>query len=225
MTKADTISFKPRNGTQSDWESLIDLIYPIGTYYVSKEPTSPANLFGGVWVSIEDRFLYAIKNSSTSLEPGPSTRSGNNEAVVPYHSHTMNQAQYSFSGDFLPNHSHLFTWNGSHSHWMASSSSIDNDWVPITFGGEKFNAQQLTKGTGSSKTVHNYVYCDGTIKHLRKVNSELILISKDTDSATGGLPTGSINLSTAASVNGSGNMSTNLNMPAYQKVYCWCRQS
>lgn len=38
---------------------LFDLIYPIGSIYMSVNPTSPADLFGGNWVRIQDRFLLA----------------------------------------------------------------------------------------------------------------------------------------------------------------------
>ena len=42
-------------------------MYPVGSYYLSDDSTSPASLFGGEWEQIKDRFLigaggsYAIK--------------------------------------------------------------------------------------------------------------------------------------------------------------------
>lgn len=38
---------------------ILDAIYPIGSIYISTDPTSPAELFGGTWERIEDRFLLA----------------------------------------------------------------------------------------------------------------------------------------------------------------------
>ena len=40
--------------------------YPIGSIYLSVNNTSPANLFGGTWEKIQDRFLLA-SGSSYSL--------------------------------------------------------------------------------------------------------------------------------------------------------------
>lgn len=30
-------------------QSLIDLVYPVGSFYMSSSSTSPATLFGGTW--------------------------------------------------------------------------------------------------------------------------------------------------------------------------------
>lgn len=38
---------------------LFNLIYPVGAIYMSAVNTSPANLFGGTWVQLKSRFIYA----------------------------------------------------------------------------------------------------------------------------------------------------------------------
>lgn len=38
---------------------LLDLIYPIGTYYWSSNQTDPGELFGGIWESVQDKFILA----------------------------------------------------------------------------------------------------------------------------------------------------------------------
>lgn len=40
-------------------ESLLELIYPVGSIYLSVNATSPSVLFGGTWERIQDRFLLA----------------------------------------------------------------------------------------------------------------------------------------------------------------------
>ena len=43
-------------------QELIDLIYPVGSIYISVNSVSPATLFGGTWEQIQDRFLLSAGN-------------------------------------------------------------------------------------------------------------------------------------------------------------------
>lgn len=45
---------------------LSDILYPIGSIYMSVNSTSPATLFGGTWKQIEGRFLYCTTTSKTT---------------------------------------------------------------------------------------------------------------------------------------------------------------
>ena len=61
-------------GTEEQW--LADLKYRVGAIYLSTEDTSPALLFGGTWVRIEDKVLvtagetYKVGDSVTvSMNP------------------------------------------------------------------------------------------------------------------------------------------------------------
>ena len=40
-------------------DNMVDLIYPVGSIYMSANDTSPSILFGGEWERIKDRFLLA----------------------------------------------------------------------------------------------------------------------------------------------------------------------
>lgn len=49
---------------------LLDLVYPIGSIYMSVNSTSPAALFGGTWEQIKDTFLLAAGDTYTAGDTG-----------------------------------------------------------------------------------------------------------------------------------------------------------
>lgn len=52
---------------------FVDMIYPVGSIYISASATSPASLFGGEWAQINGRFLIgtgAPENNDDGISPG-----------------------------------------------------------------------------------------------------------------------------------------------------------
>lgn len=47
-----------------------DLIYPVGSIYMSMNNVNPSTLFGGTWEAIEDRFLLAASEGGAGLTGG-----------------------------------------------------------------------------------------------------------------------------------------------------------
>lgn len=47
------------------WVDYNLVVYPVGAVYISYSSTSPATLFGGTWVAITGRFLYANADTGT----------------------------------------------------------------------------------------------------------------------------------------------------------------
>lgn len=54
--------------------NLVDLVYPVGSYYWSSNSTSPSTLFGGTWTQVKDRFVLAAgDNYSVNATGGEKT--------------------------------------------------------------------------------------------------------------------------------------------------------
>lgn len=84
---------------------LADIIYPVGSVYMSVNPTDPSQIFGGTWKKIQGRFLWATNNTpkteggskttdaSTGSTGGPSTNTSGSTAItvdqMPSHGHTL----------------------------------------------------------------------------------------------------------------------------------------
>ena len=99
---ADKIS-----GVVNDNKSkLVNLIYPVGSIYMSVNSTSPQTLFGGTWVQLKDRFLLGAGSTYSNGATGGS-------------------ATHTLTIDEMPSHNHnIRTYLED---WMSSGAQIQ--WV------------------------------------------------------------------------------------------------
>ena len=72
----------------SSWNTYLDLIYPVGSIYISYTSTSPATRFGGTWSQISSRFLYC----TTGVGTGGSNTHTLTLNEIPAHSHALKSA-------------------------------------------------------------------------------------------------------------------------------------
>lgn len=77
----------------SDVTDLIDVIYPIGSIYMSVNSVNPSTLFGGTWEQIKDTFLLSSGDTYSNGATG-----GSANAVVVSHTHTQNQHRHELTG-------------------------------------------------------------------------------------------------------------------------------
>lgn len=112
---ASSLVVTPGTNT-SYWIKLKDYLanplaaYPVGSYYMSSNSTSPAVLFGGTWTQIQNRFIYAAGSGYPVNSTGGS-------------------ATKSLSTDNLPSHNHSCGSAGSHTHTrgtMNITGSVTN---------------------------------------------------------------------------------------------------
>lgn len=127
-----------RGNKATDWtpapEDIYNNIYPIGSIYMSVNSTNPANLFGGTWEQIKDRFLLACGSTYNAGATG-------GEAT---HTLTINE---------MPSHRHQLTANGDGpslypdwgktSGWGVPSKHLDGNGgivsSALTGGGQAHN--------------------------------------------------------------------------------------
>lgn len=68
---------------------MFNLIYPVGSIYMSVNSTSPAILFGGTWEQLKDRFLLGAGNTYTNGKTGGSATITLNLNQIPSHNHNV----------------------------------------------------------------------------------------------------------------------------------------
>ena len=73
--------------------SVVDLIYPVGSIYMSVNFADPGTLFGGTWQQIKDRFLLSAGDTYAAGNTG-----GSAKATLPSHTHTLGSEGYQLWG-------------------------------------------------------------------------------------------------------------------------------
>ena len=63
--------------------ALLNLVYPVGSIYMSANATSPASFLGGSWERIQGRFLLAASSSYTAGSTGGEATHTLTEAELP----------------------------------------------------------------------------------------------------------------------------------------------
>ena len=112
---------------------LLDLIYPVGSIYLSVNATNPGTLFGGTWSQIKDKFLMASGTTYTGTGGAASvTLSTSN---MPSHNHS------------IPALSGTAASNGAHTH---SAGDLDG-FQTYKAGGT--TRSRVAAGTGGSYTI------------------------------------------------------------------------
>ena len=121
--------------------------YPVGAYYISSVSTSPATLFGGTWVRVENRMILAAGSSYTAGSTGGS-------------------ATKILSVANMPTHSHSCSSTGNHTHTRGSMNITGATGSPGYGGGPTSSGAfyTYTTGTGIGNTDggDEWIYFDAS---------------------------------------------------------------
>ena len=118
-----------KNSSWSQWHSSALDAYPVNSIYISYSHTSPAELFGGTWTRIEDRFLWGCKSTESIGATGGES------------SHTL-------VVDEMPSHSHPFISTNEY-------SSTSGGWNAPAWGPGSKNTAAITGFTGGGAAHNN----------------------------------------------------------------------
>ena len=96
-------------------EQILDLVYPVGSIYISENSTSPETLFGGTWVQIKDTFLLSAGDIYSAGSSGGEASHTLTIAEMPAHTHNFAQGGSAFVIGSNTNHDHLTLNSGFYS--------------------------------------------------------------------------------------------------------------
>lgn len=128
--------FKRYKESAMSWINIADIIYLIGSYYISNNNTPPAELFGDTWTQLTGRFLYATTSTST----GGSNTHTLTVNEMPSHNHAA-YIYYAGTGFNIDRLRLQYTDNGT-SGWLSDNSGC----ITNTGGGGAHNNMPAYKG-------------------------------------------------------------------------------
>ena len=133
-----------KSGEWMPWESQALASYPVGSYYISANDTSPASLFGGTWHRIESRFLWAAPATSTlGLTGGESTHTLTIDEMPSHNHDTL------YGGRFFATRGNT---TGEASGLTTGSAFSSSD---ATFAGAGVRRDEYTASAGGGKAHNN----------------------------------------------------------------------
>ena len=66
---------------------MLDVFYPVGSVYISSQPTDPGTLFGGTWTRIKDSFILAAGDTYAAGATGGKSSVKLTIDQIPSHTH------------------------------------------------------------------------------------------------------------------------------------------
>ena len=196
-------------------ENIVDIIYPVGSIYLSVNSVNPSTLFGGTWEAWgSGKVPVGVDTSDTDFNTVEETGGVKSvtltsaQSGVPAHSHGLNSHTHT-----IPALSGTAASNGAHSHTVYGQ--IDN-----------YSGNQLHIKEDSSSSTVIYYNTDNSKKTLSD-GSHTHTVT--TTASTSGQATGSTSNNTAANATASHNHSftgtaaTINHLQPYITCYMWKR--
>lgn len=134
----------------STFETLGDIIWPVGSIYQSIDSTSPANIIGGTWTSISNRILLA------TITDGSESSYGSAEAETE-------------GGSFTHNHDAGNLWADIDVIVDGTSTYLNIGYI-LHPGYRSFTpkvkyASKVSSIVTSTETAWHVIYVEGNTKH------------------------------------------------------------
>lgn len=147
------------NNKLIDLMEVINIIYPIGSIYMSVNNTNPSALFGGTWVSWgSGRVPVGVNTSDTNFNTVEKT---GGSKYLQKHNHdltgTLAKHEHANTGGFFNQEKQRFLVAGNKLDNSSTGTSSTNAMITYTNIENKLSISE--SGTGDSGNLQPYITC------------------------------------------------------------------
>lgn len=116
------------------YRTPVDLIYPVGSIYMSINATNPKELFGGTWEQIQGKFLLGMSSNYPAGSQGGEATHTLTTSEIPFHNHDIGQKGN--TSMVLP--TDVAVDDSSHSQYVTTLEGGRSGWYKssVAWGGE-----------------------------------------------------------------------------------------
>lgn len=137
------------------YRTPVDLIYPVGSIYMSVNVTNPKELFGGTWERIRGRFLLGASNSyAAGSRGGEATHTLTDDEMPTHGNHLMQGSMYQELDDTESSYRSNTLYLSKNA--LTSTGSINRGWKDWN-GGEMYPAGKLKGGGQAHNNMPPYL--------------------------------------------------------------------
>lgn len=144
---------------------LFNLVYPVGSIYMSVDNTSPASFLGGTWERIKDRFLLGSGDSYSNGATGGESSHTLTVAEMPSHNHSASSnstgshshSATAFGATRYEAIGHIFSWDtyGPILSWDSGAPSWQNASNKLSIASNGDHSHTITVNNNGSGNAHN----------------------------------------------------------------------
>jgi len=127
-----------QNGAETidqNFNTLLNLLHPVGSYYITNDSTNPSEVFGlGTWVRVKGRVLVGVDENDSTLSLSNKTGGSTNP---------------------LTSHTHEYSREGTKAITTGGTPSYENQIPAVQSGGYWGSAAAASISSTGSNTNHD----------------------------------------------------------------------